>query len=130
MILFPYARLRASVLTLSLACIAAAPAPAAAQSLSEEEQQETLLALTMVSVTTARCEFEIAPERSEQIAESAGMLTALLGMSDEEIELYVNEVALRMEERGWDELCDPEGEWAEAYRRLVDTFGEPEPEEE
>lgn len=91
------------------------------------ERMDNLTALYMVRASESLCGFQMTDEQRREVLKASQFLEEKLGLSKEKaVELYMK-VVQSMEVQKAGGLCDPNGEWAQAFKQTVQNFAPEQP---
>lgn len=118
--------MRIRVVVVVLLCVSVCLiAPVSAQNASE--RMDNLTALYMVRASESLCGFQMTEEQRREVLKASQFLEEKLGLSKEKaVELYMK-VVQSMEAQKAGGLCDPNGEWAQAFKQTARNFAEEQP---
>ena len=94
--------------------------PADAQTASE--RMDNLTALYMVRASEPLCGFKMTGEQRSEVLKAARYLEGELKLSSAKAEEIYNKIVQSMEAQKSAGLCDPNGEWSQAFKQTVENF--------
>lgn len=91
---------------------------------SASERLDNLTALYMVRASEPLCGFKMTDKQRREVLKAAGHLEGKLELSSKKAEEIYNKIVQSMEAQKASGLCDPNGEWAQAFKQTVESFAQ------
>jgi hypothetical protein len=88
------------------------------------ERMDNLTALYMVRASEPLCGFKMTDKQRSEVLKAAGYLEGKLELSSGKAEAIYNKIVQSMEAQKASGLCDPNGEWAHAFKQTVENFAQ------
>ena len=90
------------------------------------ERMDNLTALYMVRASESLCGFKLTGEQRREVLKASQFIEGKLGLSKQKTDELYKQVVQSMEAQKAGGLCDPDGEWAQAFQQTADDFARPE----
>ena len=101
-----------SAAILFISALAAAAQPNA-------DQRNVLINLDMVQISKDLCGFAMTEAQADAVAAHIDQITEQLGMSDDQAQKLYGQLQAQMTRQKASGLCDPKGNWAKLYAKLL-----------
>ncbi len=83
------------------------------------DQRNTLINLDMVQISKDLCGFAMTEAQADAVAARVDQITEQLGMSDDQVQKLYGQLQAQMTRQKASGLCDPKGNWAKLYAKLL-----------